>query len=52
LTQGEAEKRIDAQLPSAEKARLADRVIENEGLIEAFRVEISNLWTGLAENDI
>ena len=47
LTREQAEMRIDAQLPSAEKARLADTVIENEGSIEEFRVEILKQWSKL-----
>lgn len=47
-TQVEAEARIAAQLPLAEKVRLATHVIENDGDLEATRAQVAALLPALA----
>lgn len=48
LTAAEAEKRIKAQLPLAEKRRRASYIIENTGTIEALRKKLDQLLAELA----
>lgn len=48
LTAAEAEKRIKAQLPLAEKRRRASYIIENTGTIEALREKLDQLLAELA----
>lgn len=48
LTAAEAEKRIKAQLPLAEKRRRASYVLENTGTIEELRDKLSNLLKTIA----
>lgn len=48
LTAAEAEKRIKAQLPLAEKRLLASYVLENTGTIEELRDKLSNLLKTIA----
>lgn len=48
LTEAEAEKRIKAQLPLAEKRRRASYVLENTGTIEELRDKLSNLLKTIA----
>ncbi len=49
LTRAEAEQRLAAQIPLAEKARRADRVIDNSGTPEATRAQVNRLWRELQE---
>lgn len=42
-----AEKMLDSQLPEAEKAAHADRVIDNSGSIQATRDQARKLWEAL-----
>ncbi len=49
LTEKEAALRINAQLPIEEKARLSDRVVWNDGSLEALRREAENLVRDLSE---
>lgn len=44
LTAAEVERRIDAQMPDAERRRHADLVIENDGTPEALRAEVERAW--------
>jgi len=44
LTREEAESRLAAQRPIAEKATEADWVIDNSGSIEQTRVQVDSLW--------
>ncbi|MST79783.1 dephospho-CoA kinase [Lactobacillus equicursoris] len=48
LTAAEAEKRIKAQLPLAEKRRRASYIIENTGTIEALRKKLDQLLAEIA----
>jgi len=50
LTEEEAAARIGAQLPIGEKARLADRVVWNDGSLEALRREAEHLVRDLSES--
>jgi dephospho-CoA kinase len=47
LAREEVERRIDAQLPDAERRRAADLVIENDGTPEALRVAVERAWRTL-----
>ncbi len=47
LTETEAQARIDAQMPLAEKVKYADVVIENEGTFETLQEEVDKVWTFL-----
>ncbi len=44
LTEAEAQARIDAQMPVAEKAAQADFVIDNGGTLEATLAQVDALW--------
>ena len=50
LTNQEATLRIGAQMPVGEKARLSDRVVWNDGSLEALRREADGLVRDLSEN--
>jgi dephospho-CoA kinase len=50
LTEDEAALRIGAQWPVGEKARLSDRVVWNDGSLEALRREADSLVRDLSEN--
>jgi dephospho-CoA kinase len=43
----EVERRMHAQLPEAEKARLADYVIDNSGSLEQAEAEVEKIWQDL-----
>lgn len=47
LTEQEASLRVDAQSPQEAKAAQADRVIENDGEVEALRGKVRAAWTEL-----
>ncbi len=49
LSQEEARRRIRAQMPAAEKKKLADYVIDNSGTIEKTRSQVEALWRKIAE---
>jgi dephospho-CoA kinase len=44
FTREEAEQRIAAQLPLSEKAKRATRIIDNNGDLEALRLEVDRVW--------
>jgi dephospho-CoA kinase len=44
LTREEVERRLDAQMPDAERRRLADLVIENDGAPAALRAQVEAAW--------
>jgi dephospho-CoA kinase len=44
LTREEVERRLDAQMPDAERRRLADLVIENDGTPAALRARVEAAW--------
>ncbi len=44
LTRDEVERRIDAQMPAAERRRRAHRVIENDGTPAALRAQVEAAW--------
>ncbi len=44
LTRVEVERRLDAQMPDAERRRLADLVIENDGTPAALRAQVEAAW--------
>jgi dephospho-CoA kinase len=48
LTRAEVEQRIDAQMPDAERRRLADLVIENDGPLEQLRAQVEAAWRTVA----
>jgi dephospho-CoA kinase len=43
----EVERRMQAQLPEAEKARLADYVIDNSGTLEQAEAQVERIWQEL-----
>lgn len=44
LSRAEVERRLDAQMSNEERRRHADRVIENDGDLEALRVQVEDAW--------
>ena len=48
LTVAEAETRVDAQAPEAEKVARADVVIENDGDLAAMRAQVLAAWRAVA----
>lgn len=48
-TRGEAQKRLDAQMPIDEKPEYADFVINNEGSLRRTRTEVDEVWEKLVE---
>ena len=48
LPRAEVERRLDAQLPDAERRRAADVVIENDGSLQALGTEVEKAWRTLA----
>jgi dephospho-CoA kinase len=52
LSRAEAEARLEAQMPQAEKAALADYLIDNSGSLEQTREQVEQVWRRvLAELD-
>lgn len=51
LTQEEAQKRIDAQLPIEEKVRVADYVLWNNSSVENLEEQVDKLLTKLTESE-
>jgi dephospho-CoA kinase len=49
LTRDEVERRIDAQLPDAERRGRADVVIENDGSLADLRAEVEKAWRTLGD---
>ena len=49
LTEEEARRRLQAQMPLAEKRKYADRIIDNSGQIEETRKQIEKLWKLVVE---
>ena len=47
LCRDEVERRIDAQLPDAERRRHADVVLENDGTLDALRAQVDAAWRAL-----
>jgi dephospho-CoA kinase len=47
LTRDEVERRLDTQMPDAERRRLADLVIENDGPPPALRAKVEDAWRTL-----
>lgn len=47
LRRDEVERRIDAQLPNAERRRQADVVLENDGTLDALRAQVEAAWRAL-----
>ncbi len=46
-TEKEAQARVDAQMPIAEKRRYADLVIENSGTLEDLQKQVDGVWEKL-----
>lgn len=44
FTREEAEQRIAAQLPLSEKAKRATRIVDNNGDLDALRLEVDRVW--------
>jgi len=44
LTRGDVERRLDAQLPDAERRRHADVVIDNDDGLDALRARVEAAW--------
>ncbi len=49
LTEGEASKRIKAQMPLKEKIRLADVIIDNTGSLTKTKKQVEKLWQRLTQ---
>lgn len=47
LTRAQAEQRVEAQLPDAERRRVSDRVIENDGTLEELRAQVEKAWQAI-----
>jgi dephospho-CoA kinase len=47
LPRAEVERRLDAQMPDAERRRLADLVIDNDGTPAALRAKVEAAWRAL-----
>ena len=47
LNRAEVERRIDAQLPNAERRRHADVVLENDGSLDELRAQVEAAWRAL-----
>jgi dephospho-CoA kinase len=47
LERKEIERRIAAQMPNAERRRVADLVIENDGTLAELRAQVEAAWRGL-----
>lgn len=47
LSRNEVERRLGAQMSNDERRRLADRVIENDGDLEALRAQVEDAWASL-----
>ena len=47
LDEAEARRMIDSQMPSAEKRRRADYVIDNTGTLEALGERVDEVWAAL-----
>ena len=48
LSRADVERRIDTQLPDAERRRQADVVIENDGDPDALRAQVEAAWRGVS----
>jgi dephospho-CoA kinase len=48
LDRGAAEARLRSQLPQAEKAALADYVIDNNGTMEHTRAQVERVWRAIS----
>jgi dephospho-CoA kinase len=48
MTADEVRRRIDAQLSNAERVKLADRVIENDGTLDALKEQVRIAWRAVA----
>jgi dephospho-CoA kinase len=49
LTRAEVERRLEAQMPDAERRRAADLVIENDGSLEGLGKEVERAWRTVAD---
>lgn len=50
MTREDVERRLAAQMPDAERRRLADVVIENEGSRDELRARVEEAWNQLARS--
>lgn len=48
MTADEVRRRVAAQMSNAERRRLADRVIENDGDLAALRAQVETAWRAVA----
>jgi dephospho-CoA kinase len=48
----EVERRMQAQLPEADKARLADYVIDNSGTMEQAEAQVERIWQELRQLEV
>jgi dephospho-CoA kinase len=48
MTAEEVRRRIGTQMSNAERERLADRVIHNDGTVDELRAEVSAAWRAIA----
>ena len=49
LTEGEARRRVSAQMPSEEKARLADHVVDTSRSFEETDRQVDAIWRSLVQ---
>jgi len=52
LSKDEILKRIESQMPLAEKVKRADYVIHNDGTLQALEIEVENLLKWLRDKNI
>jgi dephospho-CoA kinase len=48
----EVERRMQAQLPEADKARIADYVIDNSGSLEQAEAQVEHIWQELRQLEV
>jgi dephospho-CoA kinase len=51
LRRDEVERRLEAQLPNAERRRYADLVLENDGTLDALRAQVEAAWRALPREE-
>jgi dephospho-CoA kinase len=52
LDPDEAQRMIDAQMPSAQKRRRADIVIDNDSTVDALRAAVERAWKDLVDSTV
>ena len=50
LDRASARARLDAQMPVADKAAIADHIVSNDSSLNALRIQVDALWRTLVEH--